>query len=349
LVGRCDMRGFFGLSKYVKPRWYPKQLPINVAERVKAIYRPTADAITADPLETATLAVPRLEEAFDGVVRDIVPELRQADSNSQILLTNWAGRFQGKHEYLFAYRVMPRPKDKFVKVDKKKRIMDSFYNVMAGPSTVVSEDIHEVHTSFSTGDQIGLRKSLSFYLAGIGYDATGETAITKYHALNGHLSHVNLELDQRFTCRVPRGISPLHDQECYMVRQGSGHYPIPGLNIIIDGTNPILGSRIWQLTDWAQDLRINGRDKFLEFYGREALDDLLSLLEANSCEWALRKQDSFLGMGDDVFLGDEHGSHGALMQYTMNLGFAPRLAQGVYFSLAKMLQKLATADVWRER
>ncbi len=44
-----------------------------------------------------------------------------------------------------------------------------------------------------------------------------------------------------------------------MVRSGCGRYPaLPIFNLIVDGLNPVLGARLWQLTDWYVDYNRHG-------------------------------------------------------------------------------------------
>jgi hypothetical protein len=151
-------------------------------------------------------------------------------------------------------------------------------------------------------------------------DGDGRIACTTSdHALSGALCHLCVRYASRY----------------YMFRFGSGCYPLPLLSGLVDHMNCTVGGRLWQMTDWVHDYDRLGHTGFQEFYGQNALDRVLSLREAQSLDWVTRRKESFLGLGDDVFLGDPHGSYGLILDTAVSAGYFSRVLQQIYAAYIK--------------
>ncbi|MBX9297598.1 hypothetical protein [Chromobacterium vaccinii] len=217
----------------------------------------------------------------------------------------------GGHKYAFINRIMP-PKNTS---DLSHRALDSFMLMLGRPTILDSTDEDRVAT-FGTGDKVFAPTSGEFSidteLAGEKITGGGLTAITTdCHALNGALAHACIKTDN-----------------CYfMARAGKGQFPVPFISGPVDYMNCKLGTLLWQKTDWIYDYFEHGREKFKAFYGEDVLEQVDSILEANSYNWVSRKNESFLGTGEGTFLGNPYGSSGDMLIAAINLGFTTRWAQ----------------------
>lgn len=253
----------------------------------------------------------RFSESIESAYDDICE-----DSPSDLRLFEKSGNFG--HQYTFGYKCMPLVKA------PESALQDSFSSVVGTPtSTSKSITEGEQEARFGTGDVVILLDN-AIKLQGKKFHARGLVALTtSEHSLNGFLIHLALQpsnpLDaQKFSIRI---------------RAGAGAYPIPLLRPIVEKINCQLGAHVWHMTDLLVDYENHGPVEFEKFYGKGLLLRTQSMIEARSYEWALRKNESFLGMGDDVFLGDPSGSYGSMLKTIVDCGVVTRLLQKQFFDV----------------
>ncbi len=276
------------------------------------------EAVTADPKQNAEESFPVIEKEYVGIIDAVATEVRIGGAKDA-LLSSWSNG--GGHAYVFAYQVMPRDDI------NNSRVLAALYNVLALSGTTIKElenDAQDV--TLATGDQICLERKYKLHASNSRFKAVGQVVYTKpKHALNGILAH-----------NAVKTVDGMH----MMLRLGGGRYPIPIFNQIVDGLNPTLGTKLWQLTDWFIDLNYHGEMAFRKHYGEQAYSELMSLLESNEYRWAERKSESFLGMGEDVFLGNEHGDFGPLFKGAVNMGVGPRFIQEYNSIIADVIRDI---------
>ncbi len=197
--------------------------------------------------------------------------------------------------------------------------MNGTFSNFVGKQSTILEELNQTDklVRFGTGDTVTLRPN-KFTIKGHGFTATGWLATTEpQHALNGYLIHIFVSTASG---------------DNYMIRLGCGRYPVPIFNVLVDGLNPYLGAKAWQLTDFLMLLESFGEQYVIENLKDaqpELLNAVLSLRDENSYAWAKRKQESFLGMGDEVHLGSQYGSDGYISNMITNTGVASQVLQRV--------------------
>ncbi len=182
--------------------------------------------------------------------------------------------------------------------DLSEKSADGVIAVLAGRDSVILRDTGKV--KFQQGGLVGGGETAETYISG-----------DHSHSLFGSLSHTVV-----FDVKTKR---------YYKICYGNGSYPAPYIGPIVDLINSVVGKYVWKISHMVKDYKTLPIYRFRMIYGDDGLQEVKSFIYEKSYEAAIVKRDSFLGMGDDVFLGNPYGDHGYLIKGLHDMGDTTRL------------------------